>query len=339
MRLHLVVPGLLWPSEQARGFADRLPLPGLTRLLGLGKRERAAPATPEQTWRRLFGVDNSAAADAALRRLGEDDGLRVTDMMMCADPSYLHFTREHLLLIDAGELAITPDEAAALVDCLNTELADIGQFEAVAPTRWYLYPRQTPTSRFAALGDVTSRPVAHFLPEGDDAVQWQHAMNEIQVLFHNHPVNAAREAAGQRPINNVWFWGAGTLPASLESPAPHLVMTSPLAIGLARAAGVEPSNVSDFDALPADDTLVSLDALLPPSRYLDLEPWQAALVQLEADWFAPALAALQRRRLSRLTLTVPDERGSLIIDVTPHRLLQFWRKAKSLEAFTLQQNL
>lgn len=337
MRLHLVVPGLLWPSEQARGFADALALPALTHLLGRGKCERDAPATPEQAWRRLFGADDAAAADGALRRLGEEDGLRVTDAMMCADPSYLHFTREHLLLIDAAELAIQPDEAEALVACLNSELAEIGEFEAFAPTRWYLYPRRAPTSRFAALGDVTSRPVAHFLPEGDDAARWQHTMNEIQVLFHNHPVNAARELAGQRPINNVWFWGVGTLPPGLAPPAPNLVMASPLAIGLSRVAGVEPVNASRFDALPTGDTLVSLDNLLQSSRYLDLEPWQAALGKLEADWFAPALAALQRRSLSKLTLTVPDERGSLTVEITPHRLFQFWRKVESLEAFTLRQ--
>ena len=337
MRLHLVVPGLLWPSEQARGFADGLALPALTRLLGRGQCDRGAPATPERAWRRLFGLDAAAAADGALRRLGEEDGLRVTDSMMCADPSHLHFTRDHLLLIDPAELAITPDESAALIDCLNRELADLGQFEACAPTRWYLYPRQAPTSRFAALGDVTSRPVAHFLPEGEDAARWQRAMNEIQVLLHNHPVNAARESAGQRLINNVWFWGAGTLPPSLQSPAPHLVMTSPFTIGLARASAVEPAHAHQFDALPAGDTLVSLDALLQPSRYLDLERWRAALETLEASWFAPALDALQRRRLSRLTLTVPDERGSLTIDFPAHRLLQFWRKDESLEAFTLRQ--
>ena len=311
MHLHLVVPGLLWPSEQARGFADTLALPALTRLLGRGQCKREAPASPEQSWRRLFGIDAATAADGALRRLGEDDGLRVTDAMMCADPSYLHFTREHLLLIDAAELAITPDEAAALVGCLNTELADIGHFEALAPTRWYLYPRQPPTARFSPLGDVTSRPVAHFLPEGDDAASWQHTMNEVQVLFHNHPVNTARESSGQRPINNVWFWGAGTLPATLTSPAPHLLMNSPLAVGLARAAGIEPGKPDRFDAVPVGDTLVALDALLQPSRYLDVERWQDALRQLEADWFAPALAALQSRRLSRLTLTVPDDRGSV----------------------------
>ena len=337
MHLRLFVPGLLWPSEQARGFADALALPALTRLLARGECRREAPASPELALRRLFGVEASASADGALRRLGEDDGLRVTDVMMCADPSYLHFTREHLLLVDAAELAITPDEAAALVGCLNEELADIGEFEALAPTRWYLYPHQAPTARFSALGDVTSRPVAHFLPEGGDAATWQHTMNEIQVLLHNHPVNTARESRGQRPINNVWFWGAGTLPTRVTSPAPGLRLESPLAVGLARAAGIEPVKADRFDELPPGDTLVELGALLHPSRYLDTGPWQDALQQLETDWFAPALAALQRRKLSRLTLTVPDERGSVAVELTPRGLLQFWRKIDSLEAFTVLQ--
>jgi hypothetical protein len=35
---------------------------------------------------------------------------------------------------------------------------------------------------------------------------------EAQMTLHGHPLNAAREAAGQRPINSVWFWGCGAMP-------------------------------------------------------------------------------------------------------------------------------
>ena len=339
MHLHLVIPGLLWPSEQARGFADALPLPALTLLLGRGQTRRQHAESPEQAWRRIFKLAPETAADASLRRLGEDDGLRETDTVMCADPVHLHFAREHLLLADASELDIRDDEAQTLVASLNDVFGDIGRFEAPAPARWYLYPATLPTARFSPLGDVTSRPVAHFMPSGEDAAMWQRTMNEIQIHFHNHPLNAEREARGRRAINSVWLWGAGSLPPSLNAPAPALVMHSPLARGLARAAGVEPGSAQQLAALAPGNTLVELDTLLGASRYLDLEPWQAALIQLEADWFAPALAALRGRRLSRLTLSVPDERGSLSVDVTPSRLLQFWRRLESLEAFTIVNRL
>jgi len=340
MNLHLVIPGLLWPSEQARGFADTLALPALTTLLGRGQNERLAPATPEAMLCALFGLDDTVHADAALRRLGEDDGLRVTEPLLCADPTHLHFTRDRLLLADATDLAIGLDEAEALTSSLNVEFGDIGRFEAVTPTHWYLYPKIDVDVHFAALGDVTSRPVAHFMPEGPQAMMWHRTANEIQVFLHNHPVNTEREARGLRPVNNLWFWGNGVLPASLTPPAELLVVNSTHARGLSRAAGIEPTVAGTFAELPECSTaLVELDALLGPSRYLDLDRWQQTLLVLEQDWFAPMREALRNRRVRQLILTLPDARGSRRLVMNARRMLQFWRKVESLEAFTILQFL
>ncbi|MCB1960375.1 MAG: hypothetical protein KDE68_07620, partial [Rhodocyclaceae bacterium] len=228
MHLQLLIPGMLWPSVQARGYADALPLPALNLLLARGQTRRKMPESPEQALRRLFKLAGSERTDASVRRLGEADGLRMTDTVMCADPVHLHFAGDHLLLADASGLDIQPDEADALVASLNKAFSQVGRFEAPAPHRWYLYPAKPPTARFVPLGDVISRPVAHFVPTGDDARMWHRVMNDIQVHLHNHPLNAAREARGQRSINSVWLWGAGTLPSPLPTPAPALAMHSPL---------------------------------------------------------------------------------------------------------------
>jgi hypothetical protein len=340
MNLHLVIPGLLWPSEQARGYADTLPLPGLTTLLGRAQCTRLPAATPEACLHGLFDVDPAQPADAALRRLGEDDGLRVTDPVLCADPTHLHFARDHLLLADATDLEIDLDQAQAMVASLNEAFGDIGRFEAVTPRHWYLYPPAASQVRFAALGDVTSRPVAHYMPEGPDAPRWHRIANELQVFLHNHPVNAERASRGLRPVNNLWLWGLGALPDLLPAPAQRLAMHSTLGRGLARAAGIEPAPVSDFSALSGEGSvLVEIDTLVAPTRYLDLDPWQSALLALEQAWFAPLREALRQRRVRKLTLTLPDEHGSRRLELTPRRMLQFWRKVESLEAFTLLQRL
>lgn len=36
--------------------------------------------------------------------------------------------------------------------------------------------------------------------------------NEVQMLLHDHPINAAREEKGLRPVNSFWVTGAGALP-------------------------------------------------------------------------------------------------------------------------------
>ena len=58
------------------------------------------------------------------------------------------------------------------------------------------------------------------------------------MLFHSHPVNDAREAAGEPTVNSVWFWGGGVLPDALDPVFAGVWGDDPLARGLARASGV-----------------------------------------------------------------------------------------------------
>jgi hypothetical protein len=60
-----------------------------------------------------------------------------------------------------------------------------------------------------------------FLPRGRDARIVERWMNELQMLFFNHPVNAARQASGLPPINFVWLYGfsrADAEPMAIELP-------------------------------------------------------------------------------------------------------------------------
>lgn len=333
MQLHLVLPGLVWPSANARGYADALGTPALDALLGHARIARSAAMSFEAWLGALFGLHGDALPHAALRRLGEHRAPRVEGEWLCADPVHLHFARERLLLSDASELDITEAEAAALVAGLNDFLvadeADFATIEACAPTRWYLHPNAPVRARFVPLSDVVGRPVAHFLPAGDEGRRWQRIGNELQVFLHNHPVNQAREAAGKRTINSVWFWGAGTLPGRLAPPADCIVTDDILARGLARAAGIEPDTPT---ALPERDALIVLEALHRPSLYLDIDAWRGRLLELEARWFAPLVAALKTRRISSVRISAPGDRHCVTLDVRAGDLWKFWRRPRSLEA-------
>lgn len=333
MQLHLVLPGLVWPSANARGFAAALGTPALEALLGHARIACSAATSFEAWLAALFGLHGDTLPHAALRRLGEHRAPHVEGEWLCADPVHLHFARERLLLSDASELDITEAEAAALVTGLNDFLvadeADFAAFEACAPTRWYLHLNAPARAQFVPLSDVVGRPVSHFLPAGEDGRRWQRIGNELQVFLHNHPVNQAREAAGRRTVNSVWFWGAGTLPGRLSAPADCIVADDILARGLARAAGIEPGTPT---ALPSHDALVVLDTLHRPSLYLDVEAWRSRLLELEARWFVPLVAALKARRISSVRISAPGDRHCVTLDVRAGDLWKFWRRPRSLEA-------
>lgn len=332
MQLHLVLPGLLWPGASALSPVTGLELPALARLLGLGRRRVAAFEPLDQQLARLFGLAAEQLPLAALRRLGEAQPPPPGGThWLCADPVNLSFAREHLLLHEFPEYELDGDEASELVTALNDTFGDLGRFEMCTPTRWYLRLAAPTRVTLYPLNDVTGRPVKHFLPEGEDARLWQRTMNEAQMVLHNHPLSRAREEAGHRTVNSVWFWGAGALDAA-PSAAPGAVQTrDPLTAGLARAAGVEPAAPDVATAL-GQDTLVVLDALLKPSQRLDLDTWRSALDALERDWFAPIADALRAGRLHTLTLSAPGDRGSLELIARAGDRWKFWRKPLDFDA-------
>jgi hypothetical protein len=337
MQIHLLIPGLLWPSAAVAGPAAGLALAGLERMLGLGRPRLAAFEPLDRQFARLFGLAGSAPLPlAALRRLGEAGAEPPApgSHWLCADPVNLAFSREHLLLHDfADDAADAPDraEAAALVAALNDSFAERGRFEVCTPTRWYLRLAAPTHATFYPLHDAVGRPIRHFLPEGEGARLWQRTMNEAQIVLHNHPLSRAREAAGRRAVNSLWLWGAGELDDAPRAPLPAVQATDPLTIGLARAAGVEPRRPEPAAAL-GGDTLVVLDGLLRPAQQLDLDAWRAGLEALERDWFAPLAEALRRGRLQTLRLTAPGDRGTLELVVRAADRWKFWRQPQSFAA-------
>lgn len=339
MSIHLLVPGLLWPAATAFSPVAGLVLPGLERVLGLGRRRIEAFRPFELQLAELFGCVAGGGSDgdppplplAALRRAGEDLPMPAGDAhWLCADPVTLSFAREHMLLSEVPAGHFSQADADALLSALNETFADLGVFEACSPTRWYLRAHTAPDVRLYPLQDVVGRPVKHFLPEGRDARLWQRTMNEAQIVLHNHPLNRAREEADLPVVNSLWLWGAGEFSRSPRAPAAAIQTRDPILRGLARACGLEAQAPALASALQAD-TLVLIDSLQQPALQRDVDAWREALQVLESEWFAPLAATLGSGRLDRLELSAPSDRGTLELQARAAERWKFWRKPYTFE--------
>lgn len=333
MRLHIVVPGLLWPKDSLNEITRGLDLPALATLLGRGRVERL-PALAYERWLcDAFGVPAGETPFGALRLLGEglDPGGAA---WLCVDPVHLRFSRDTLVVGGAAELDLDAQEAAQLTAMLNAQLAEFGEFLAPHPRRWYLRLKRAPRITTHALSAVTGRTIEPFLPQGDDARDWRRFINEAQVLLHNHPINTAREAEGRPMANSLWPWGAGPLPSRAATHAPHVHAASPLALGLAKLAGVPATAVplQAEDAVPHSLTL--LEDLGEAAQSRDAQTWRAGIAELEARWFSPLLAALKARRLQHLRLTALGDDAIADVTLDAGDLRQFWRRSKTLSDLT-----
>ena len=161
-------------------------------------------------------------------------------------------------------------------------------------------------------------------------------LNEIQTFLHANPVNQQRENAGLLPINSLWLWGAGRLPERIESDFDGVWSTDPLALGLARAAGVPthpvPVDAATFFAHAAPDTqqLVILDDLQGPVQYEDGAAYRKAIAALEQRWFAPLQKALAAGQFKQLRIVATTAYATLNWESTRLDQWKFWQRPQPL---------
>ena len=165
-------------------------------------------------------------------------------------------------------------------------------------------------------------------------MRWRSLINEVQMLLFEQPVNVARELRGEAPINSVWPWGGGALPAESNRPFDQVWANDALASGLAMASKAPnqalPAHADAWLAQAQSGShLLVLDSLRPASCYGTPHEWRDRLALLEQHWFVPLEQALRNGEIE-LTLHVPTPSGSLSFTVTRSRLWKLWRRQRPL---------
>ncbi len=335
--LSLLIPGLF---DVLPALHSPVPQPpALLTLLARARQQSAAATGSDELLLQLFGIAPAHGADApvaALSRFGESDPVAIDGYWLHADPVHLRADQARLLLFGPRVLTVRMDEAQTLAAAFNTLYnADGWRLETPHPQRWYLRLPDDPGIHTQALHAVIGRNIDAFLPQGANGKRWHGVLNEVQMLFHGSPVNAAREERGQLAINSVWLWGGGRLPVIKPSSWTQVCSTEPCARGLAVAAGVALATAMEATAAwskdgSAAEQLVVMSELQDAVSYGDADAWCAALLSLEREWCAPALAALKSGGLDILRL-YPGNNS--VYEVTRAGLRRFWCRGRVFESY------
>ena len=332
----LYVPHLI--PELAEPVEALARLPVLYRWLARSRKRHDASPSLEGELCKAFGIpdgDELPLAPLTLLGTGRDPENR---FWLRADPVLLQPRRSELILVDARELRVTEAEAQSLVGSLNQHFAPDGLvFFAADPIRWFLRCPEPARLRTTSLAQAIGRSVDPLLPRGEDALLWHRRLNEAQMLLHDHPVNAAREAQGDAPINSVWIWGGGTKPRCSQAALRQVWAAAGLARGLARCAGLACEDAPE-DAERWLDVAVDGDHLLLLGELdrsaPDLQAWQEQTRRLEQRWFAPLIAALTRRQLGQAVLVSHHAGQALRYVATAGDLWRIWRRSLGLPSPT-----
>lgn len=228
---------LLLPERRRFGDA-RLAAPAANRLARADWLADGAAGELAQL-QRHFDMQPRGWPMAAIQRQA-DCGDAGSDAWLRADPVHVRPDLGGARLLAWGNLGLSGAEAEALLEPLCSLFGDAGlPISAGAGERWYLQvapdaPLPEFSSPEAGLGDDLIR----HLPAGPHARRWRTLLSEAQVLLHNHPVNARRQAAGQLPANSLWFWGGGMLPLAVRCDVRAVLSGDHELRALARVAGL-----------------------------------------------------------------------------------------------------
>lgn len=301
---------VLLPPRQRFG-GQRVPA-ATARWLGRGDHD-VGDGDRLHDWLDILPRGWPAAAVTRQRDAGDAAG----STWLRADPVYIQpDINGARLLAHGGALALTAEDAAAFMPALRPLFGDTGMtIDAPVPTRWYLKaPVGAKLPAMAAPDQAVGMDVFEHLPGGPEGRRWRALLSEAQVVLHNHPRNAQRQAAGLAPVNSLWFWGAGRLPDHMAAGVTHALSDDDTLAAFFQAGGARVESLPDRRAVA--DTKADGSTLIDLRHARDL-------ALLDRDWLSPLLADVAAGRLAGFTLDFAD--GHRVRVARSHRW-RFWRR-------------
>lgn len=256
--------------------------------------------------------------------------------LICADPIYLEVGMNDVTLTHKIT-DLTDDEATELIEILNNHFAQDGlKFIFGSNQCWYVLFPENETVQSHDLDSVLLKNIADKLAHSVQR-NWQVIQNETQMLLHSSEINQQREIAGLKPVNSLWFWGAGE-PQVAQLEVAKIYSTDETLSKLrgelfARAANCE------LQTLPEDSTflldhldqkistqILLLDQLFMPALENRLDDFQQELEHIDNNIIKPLLQAWQKNDIN-IVIDCCD--GTVL---KPQRVpaCKFWLKPKSL---------
>ena len=336
-KLALVVPGLLGPLPELEQYNHVSPECAiLQKWLACAQTTETASRNYYPLLAELFGINQ----DYSITRLSArfDNCECSKGYWLRADPVHFKADIDHAILLDCNRLDIRKDEALALAEAFNTHFSDDGIELVIGHrNRWYLSFDKQMSIQTTTVHDAVGRNVNHFLPIGEDALNWRRLLNETQMLFHSHDVNLEREAKGEMTINSLWLWGEGKDLQRDENKQWDWVMSNEstangLALGLdIKCMPLEIKN--DQLHLPDGNGVMVLDQLIGPASYGDVQAWVDTVEILCQQWFDVLHHLLKSKQIQSLELYSAGRMFKLMAS----SLRKFWRRKQPVARYVSAQ--
>ena len=216
--MHLLIPGALPPSNIAKDLIAQVE----QHCPALVERLKALVATvqelkPEHTGCTPFeavklqqlGYTPPEGANLGTGLASLHAGVKNTsETVWLAELSAITVGREGATIAHPASFEVTNDEADALYDAVSGLWADRAiSALPINARQWRIWLDPSASTRSLTPAAMAEMRLSDWWPQEDSLREWRRLLNEIQMVWHEHPVNLARAERGEVPINSLWLFG------------------------------------------------------------------------------------------------------------------------------------
>ncbi|MAJ91162.1 MAG: hypothetical protein CMF40_03125 [Legionellales bacterium] len=329
--LTVFIPGLFGSGIS---FPDDFPnVPALNWFLKKGQYKSVKRSSFSYSLCELFDLIYDDCNDlpiASISRLIDSD-LYPEGIWVRVDPVYVNTDGNRLKLSDSSQFTLTQHDALEFATRINKllEIYNI-TIEVPCPSRWYVKLNEDIELRTTPIDSVVGNDILPFMPKGNNRINIDQLINDIQMTLHDLEINTKREQENKLPINSIWFWGYGKLPSSLERNWSTVFGDEILSEGLSAMSSTPfsklPEKFEELDNKKSDFTdLIVISEFDRFRNFHNFDEWDEMLVRYEMNWFLPIFDALKRKDIDQIR--IETDINSISLDKNSH--YKFWRQKKN----------
>lgn len=211
--MHLILP-LAASPDWRQHLPDARTLPQLrqllTRLQPVAHLSDADDARPhpllahERLWAQAQGWPDAGPWPQAAQRTGQ------AGAQAWITPCHWQIGMDQVVMLPPALLQLQNEESQQLMQAMQPWLAEDGlQLRWHDALHWHAQGPLLAQVRSASLARVSGANIRPWLTDGSLPGPLRRLQSEMQMLLYQHPVNDARLARGQLPVNSFWLHGAG----------------------------------------------------------------------------------------------------------------------------------
>ncbi|GAB3553495.1 hypothetical protein GCM10027343_40390 [Noviherbaspirillum agri] len=340
--LDILIPFALPPAEMSADLLKELNLPAFatlaSRASGASRRKEVfgdfSRTLPHEKWlSRQFGMEDAVSGTGSppvAKALMQSFGLPPhPGHWFVLQPVHIHIARDHLVLTDVRQLALSEAESRKFFDIARPLFEESGkQLLFGNATTWFVCSDGWSGLQTSSPDAAAGHNIDIWMPKGAGERDWRRIQNEVQMHWHNHPLNEEREVRRLKPVNSLWLWGGSEVEPTVSDVYSHTFNLSGWMTAFEEFVPhrMTTEKASEAIASQPKQGLLVFDGLLEPALSNDWGRWLEQMRAFEATWFAPLLDALRSRAIDGITMILTSDARIVRFTTTKSSLRKFWIK-------------